>query len=101
AVLDRLCDPLWVPRRRAFRRAEAAHLRGDDGLAAARTEGAAEELLRLPAAVALSGVEVVHAGIEAGVDDRLGAPFVHPHAEVVASQPGDGDLERTNVAQLR
>ena len=100
AVVDRLRDPFGAPSADTLGGAEAADLRGDDRLAAPIAEGATEEFLRLPAAVALGSVEVVHPGVETGVDDGARAVFVHTHAEVVATQAGNGDLERTNLAQL-
>src|SRR5262249_16894417 len=80
--------------------AEAADLRGDHDFPAAIAERATEELLRLPAAIALGGVEVVHPGVEARVDDGACALFVHAPAEVVATQACDPDADRTNLAQL-
>ena len=90
-----------LPPMQALGRTEPTDLGGDHRLAPSLPERAAEELLRLPAAVALGGVEVVNTGVEARVDDRLGALFVHAHAEVVAAEPGHGHLERSDLACLR
>jgi hypothetical protein len=59
-----------------------------------------EELLGLPVAVAVGGVEVVDAGVDRGVDDASRRRLVDPHAEVVAPDAGDRHLEVAHPALL-
>ena len=42
-------------------------------------------------AVDVGGVEQIDAGVERGIDDRLGPLSVHPSAEVVAADADHGD----------
>ena len=84
ARVDRLRDTGGVTR---------CDLGGEHHLIAPVAEGLADELLRLPAAVALRGVEVGDAGIDGRVDDGPGALGVDPHAEVVAAEPRERHLE--------
>ncbi len=75
-------------------------LGGDQHIRATTGERRAEELLRLPASVALGGVEVVDPGVDRGVDDRTRPLGVDHHPEVVATEPDDGDVEHPDLASL-
>ena len=75
-------------------------LRGDQDVRATTGERRTEELLRLPASVALGGVEVVDPGVDRGVDDRTRPFGVDHHPEVVAAESDDGDVEHADLASL-
>ena len=65
-------------------------------LVAAAGQRPAEELFALRAAVDVGRVEEGDAGIERRVDHARRRGLVDPHAEVVAAEADDGDLERAD-----
>jgi hypothetical protein len=62
-------------------------LRRDDDVVPALPEGLAEELLAVPAAVDVGGVEEGDAFVQRGLHHLGGAVGVDPHPEVVAAEP--------------
>ena len=65
----------------------------DYGLAAAALESPADVLLGQRVAVAVGGVDRVHALVEGGADDALRTFVVEPAAKVVGAQTDDGHVE--------
>ena len=71
----------------------AAELAGDDGFVAMSLEGFPEVFLGEAAgAVDVGGVEEGDAGVEGGVGDGGGLGHVTAAAEIVATEPNDGNL---------
>src|SRR5439155_4704963 len=81
-------------------RPAAAELRDDDNVLAARSERSSQELLGLPAAVDVGGVERRHAGLEGGVDHLPRSGFVDATAEIVAPEPRERDLQLADASRL-
>ncbi len=101
AVVDGAGDPLRGP---APGLGVLAHLSGelgrDDGLVPPGAEGLAEELLGRPLPVDVGRVEEGHAPVEGFADHPVGLVGFDPHAEVVAAEPDDRDLEASDPARL-
>ena len=83
--------------RRALREDGAAdgpdELGGEHYVLAPVAERGAEKLLGARAAVDVGGVEEVDPGVDRLIDDGLGLVLVDAHAEVVAAEADNGDLE--------
>jgi hypothetical protein len=75
-------------------------LRGDDHVVAMAAEGAAEVLLGSGSAVDVGRVEEVDSRVERSVDYGRALLLVDAHAEVVAAQSDQRDLERPQLARL-
>jgi hypothetical protein len=83
-----------------LRRRPHPELRDDHDLVAATAERPAEELLRLPVAVEVGGVEERRAGLEGRGDDLTGPMLVDPASEVVATDAGDRHRNGPDRAHL-
>ena len=70
-----------------------AELGGDQDLVAPALQRASQEFLALPAAVNIGGVEKVDPGFDRGRNHGRRALGVDTPAEVVASEPGQGNLQ--------
>ena len=70
-----------------------AELRRDDGVLAARAERLSEKALAFGPAVHVGGVEEIDAGVERGVHHIGRSLLVDRHAEVVAADSDDGDVQ--------
>ena len=101
AAFDRLGDPAGAGAGVAGIVVDRGdELGGDDDLVAPAGERATQVLLRARPAVDVGRVEEVDPGVEGGMDDRGAALLVDAHPEVVAAQPDQADLERSELAHL-
>ena len=75
-------------------------LGGDHDLVTKAGEHLAQVLLRTGLAVDVSGVEEGDARVERGVDHGLGPVLIAARPEVVAAQPDQADVERSQLARL-
>jgi hypothetical protein len=90
----RLAHDIWV---RTLHRTE---LGGDDDIVAARAQRATEELLAQRAAVDVGRVEERDPRVEGSVHHRGAALLVDAHAEVVAAEPHERDVQRAELPSL-
>ena len=94
AVFDRLQNPLARPAALFGVLADLhPEFGGQHDFMAALAQRLAEEFLRLRPAIDVGGVEQGDPGVEGGVHHGLGLGLIDAHAEVVAAQPHDADLQ--------
>ena len=96
-----LLDPFGMTAGQTLGGLAHAELGGDHDALSARAEGLPQELLGSPLAVTIGRIEVRHAHLQGGRHDLARAACVKPRAEVVAAQPGEGDLQTADASPFQ